>query len=991
MAKTKSNAKFVVKLDGGVEGPMSGSELRDLALAGKVTPQTNIASFKGTNASLQWVPAKRVKGLFDENGKPLPHPVKAASQQTDDTQSPTPPVTASPPSESTDTRPTKSDVQEVSPGNQSQERPPQDRSLLKQQKETLTEQLADLLLAQDSPVKQAPLFKEPWEEHHRLLECQQELADQDARLVDVVPNIEQRERERDAAKNVVANEQKKLESHALELGKQAFAGLLEGNVDDDHRFDERNQTHQRIKALEEQQNELLQVEPKGIVEKTKLQAQKLKLTGEIKLTSLKVNAQQRTIGQSLLVEGKENTVHCDHTEQVLGIIADQRAVIAVAQEKLDGAERHLTESLESAATTLARDSVQGSSSLHAELKDVRKQARETDKAIKTSRSRMVALALEDQELRDDPTAGPLVKQLWSTQFDLKASQSQISKATGKVVGQVVTPRRLAITGIGILAVIVLLIGYQIFGTSSDDQVSTASTDAADVTHSQSEHKTQQENLRKATAQIEVKLDNITYSATSETPTPKQKSQGSKLVQGALPSLSSLGLALYHSAIGGPFDAFALRFTVVERLGDRLFEIRIGQRIAVLETSFTDFSTTGSADLAVWYRGTKSLPLKNGGSREVPVYQQATDDIGASSLSVADARAQESERDREKHDLANKIIVGLLAEGYSSPTYDDLAEALALSKEELAEISDRRRIVREVSSASKKGYGPFHYAVFTGNTLLIKALLETGVDAKVPAANGASAIHIAFNSRHVSTAELGTILGLLELEGISVNDGDSNGRTLLHHAVLKNDKRKIQWLRSNNADFDLADEDGVSPLHLASSKTDNYRPEPDTIQLLLDSGANTAVVDEQGKTPLHYACEQGEERVVKVLLPEVDIDAVDVNGKTALHIASESDRVSIVSLLLENNASVDLTDNRGLTALHLACARPSPSVILRLLEAGAKRSLMDANGNLPTAFVPFDTAEYDNTAGIVGSLVTSKEFVFEPPMRDHQGDWCISIS
>ena len=62
MAKTKGNAKFVVELDGGVEGPMTGREVRDLALAGKVTPQTNIASFKGTDATLQWVPAERVKG-----------------------------------------------------------------------------------------------------------------------------------------------------------------------------------------------------------------------------------------------------------------------------------------------------------------------------------------------------------------------------------------------------------------------------------------------------------------------------------------------------------------------------------------------------------------------------------------------------------------------------------------------------------------------------------------------------------------------------------------------------------------------------------------------------------------------------------------------------------------------------------------------------------------------------------------------------------------
>ena len=70
MTITKSNAKFVVELDGGVEGPMLGSEVCDLALAGKVTPQTNIASFKGTDAKLQWVPAERVKGT-ETNRSPV--------------------------------------------------------------------------------------------------------------------------------------------------------------------------------------------------------------------------------------------------------------------------------------------------------------------------------------------------------------------------------------------------------------------------------------------------------------------------------------------------------------------------------------------------------------------------------------------------------------------------------------------------------------------------------------------------------------------------------------------------------------------------------------------------------------------------------------------------------------------------------------------------------------------------------------------------------
>ena len=70
----KGKATFFVQLDGKTAGPMTGVELRKLALAGKVTPQTEVALSKGEEAELMWVSAKRVKGLFDENGSPLPHP-----------------------------------------------------------------------------------------------------------------------------------------------------------------------------------------------------------------------------------------------------------------------------------------------------------------------------------------------------------------------------------------------------------------------------------------------------------------------------------------------------------------------------------------------------------------------------------------------------------------------------------------------------------------------------------------------------------------------------------------------------------------------------------------------------------------------------------------------------------------------------------------------------------------------------------------------------
>ena len=97
----KRSAKFHVQLDSGVSGPLAGVELRELALAGKVTPHTKVALATKEKTGLNWVPAKRVKGLFDKSGSPLPPPdatdQNLASQQPRDSQDQTQPANGSPP------------------------------------------------------------------------------------------------------------------------------------------------------------------------------------------------------------------------------------------------------------------------------------------------------------------------------------------------------------------------------------------------------------------------------------------------------------------------------------------------------------------------------------------------------------------------------------------------------------------------------------------------------------------------------------------------------------------------------------------------------------------------------------------------------------------------------------------------------------------------------------------------------------------------------
>lgn len=62
--------QFFYGVDESVIGPVTGIQVRDAALAGQVTPQTLVA----TDESGPWVPASRVKNLFDADGKALPQP-----------------------------------------------------------------------------------------------------------------------------------------------------------------------------------------------------------------------------------------------------------------------------------------------------------------------------------------------------------------------------------------------------------------------------------------------------------------------------------------------------------------------------------------------------------------------------------------------------------------------------------------------------------------------------------------------------------------------------------------------------------------------------------------------------------------------------------------------------------------------------------------------------------------------------------------------------
>ncbi|MDA7884922.1 hypothetical protein N9B23_00970, partial [bacterium] len=286
---------------------------------------------------------------------------------------------------------------------------------------------ADLLMSAESPVRNQEVFQSFIDEHDRATARRIEVEELDGKLVEEIAGIERAETKAVEKQKQLAAEKKVLAGFAGELGKAAFAGLQAGKLQDHLLFADRKVLQSQIDALKQQQAELVASKDSGLLDKAKRQAQHLKIAGQIKIEELKTTSSNKSLGVELLRSQEEVSVRCHHTEEVLEAISRQRSQVEAAQDTSTLADEALTHRKSVAAETLVRPNVIDSASLKSELKEVRKEHRQTEKAIAELRKSVVAKAMEMKSLRDDEFVGEKLKELWSLNFDLESSQPQVIK------------------------------------------------------------------------------------------------------------------------------------------------------------------------------------------------------------------------------------------------------------------------------------------------------------------------------------------------------------------------------------------------------------------------------------------------------------------------------------------------------------------------------------------------------------------------------------
>jgi len=166
-----------------------------------------------------------------------------------------------------------------------------------------------------------------------------------------------------------------------------------------------------------------------------------------------------------------------------------------------------------------------------------------------------------------------------------------------------------------------------------------------------------------------------------------------------------------------------------------------------------------------------------------------------------------------------------------------------------------------------------------------------------------------------------------------------GRTALASAVFRNQYDLARTLLLANAAVDPVDNEGLTPLLLAS-----IYGHAECVEVLIQFNANLESKDANQRTALMHACKSGYAGIARLLIQAgADIEAVDSESLTALMLTAAEGQLETLKLLVDAGANLEAANPNGITALIIAAIRDQADTAKFLLACGANPRATDMNG------------------------------------------------
>lgn len=240
-----------------------------------------------------------------------------------------------------------------------------------------------------------------------------------------------------------------------------------------------------------------------------------------------------------------------------------------------------------------------------------------------------------------------------------------------------------------------------------------------------------------------------------------------------------------------------------------------------------------------------------------------------------------------------------------------------------------------------GYSLLHLACAQGLQDVVECLIDLGakLDRKVTK-TGATALHLA---SHIGNKG---VMKALVVAGIDVNKLDKSKNTPLHLACAAGHIEAALYLvQQAGADFEIANNDGATPIFVASGSASTNSTAVMIVQTLVQAGADLNRGTKDGSTPLAAASRAGDFEAVECLLEGgADVNKRDKNGVSPLYLACEEGHLRCSTILLREGAQFERPSADGGTPLGVASQNGHTSTVEALIAAGAEVDKANASSN-----------------------------------------------
>jgi ankyrin repeat protein len=254
---------------------------------------------------------------------------------------------------------------------------------------------------------------------------------------------------------------------------------------------------------------------------------------------------------------------------------------------------------------------------------------------------------------------------------------------------------------------------------------------------------------------------------------------------------------------------------------------------------------------------------------------------------------------------------------------------------------------DVNHQCSAGDAPLHRACRQNRWENVRYLLAHGADTMLRNQEGATGALVAARGGQLVLAAMA--LGPFA----QMNDQDSSGNTLLHHAANTAAcavalRVLVQWL-DDGASPHLQNHDQMTPLMLIILNEMRTAQEVGlAVAAMLAVAGNLDLTEQCGNSAFLFACDRGTVQTVRRLHQAgARCDGVNHFQQTALMLAAHREP-PLLAFLLKQNLPINAQDSHGNTALHYACTHRNVQSIALLLEHGANWRLGNFDEVLPDA-------------------------------------------